>query len=187
MDLAEACPPSNTCLLCTLPAGHFSPLTNHQSYRTLGELVSATTQSPTQLPIFFMSTHSILVDARVVPEDQPLLLEAVDTHLGMRCARCVLDTESQRVVMHLPLTLKGPFWQWEPGAPRSLLEALQDPALQDLIFTCPTLPWSSLVLKPLYELQAIMHSELPTQVGGAAGEGQGVPLTSGPSLSLAPH
>ncbi|XP_058533567.1 protein THEMIS2 [Ochotona princeps] len=137
--------------------GHFSPLTNHQSYRTLGELVSATTQSPTQLPIFFVSTHSILVDGRVVPEDQPLLLEAVDTHLGMPCARCVLDTKSQRVVLHLPLALKGPFWQWEPGAPRSLLQALQDPALQDLIFTCPTLPWSSLVLKPLYELQAIMH------------------------------
>ncbi|XP_069935101.1 protein THEMIS2 isoform X5 [Oryctolagus cuniculus] len=138
-------------------AGHFSPLTSGQSYRTLGELVSAAARSATQLPISFMSTCSITADARVVPQDQPLSLEAVETHLGTRCARCVLDTRSQRVVLHLPLSLKGPFWKWEPGAPRTLLQALQDPALRDLILTCPTFPWSCLVLRPLYEVQAIMH------------------------------
>lgn len=113
-----------------------------------------------------MSTHRITTEARVVPEDQPLLLEAVEIYHGANYARCVLDTEAQQFVLHLPLSQKGPFWEWEPGAPRPLLQALQDSALKDLLFTCPTLPWHSLILRPQYEVQAIMHSELPGQLGG---------------------
>lgn len=116
-----------------------------------------------------MSTHRITTEARVVPEDQPLLLEAVEIHHGAKCARCVLDTEAQQFVLHLPLSQKGPFWEWEPGAPRPLLQALQDSALKDLLFTCPTLPWHSLILRPQYEVQAIMHSELPRAAGGRPG------------------
>uniref|UniRef100_A0A8C9KA60 Thymocyte selection associated family member 2 n=2 Tax=Pantherinae TaxID=338153 RepID=A0A8C9KA60_PANTA len=137
--------------------GHFSPLTGPQSYGTLNELLSAATQHSKKLPICFMSTHRITTEARVVPEDQPLLLEAVEIHHGANYARCVLDTEAQQFVLHLPLSQKGPFWEWEPGAPRPLLQALQDSALKDLLFTCPTLPWHSLILRPQYEVQAIMH------------------------------
>uniref|UniRef100_A0A667HZ44 Thymocyte selection associated family member 2 n=1 Tax=Lynx canadensis TaxID=61383 RepID=A0A667HZ44_LYNCA len=137
--------------------GHFSPLTGPQSYGTLNELLSAATQHSKKLPICFMSTHRITTEARVVPEDQPLLLEAVEIYHGANCARCVLDTEAQQFVLHLPLSQKGPFWEWEPGAPRPLLQALQDAALKDLLFTCPTLPWHSLILRPQYEVQAIMH------------------------------
>uniref|UniRef100_A0A8C8X172 Thymocyte selection associated family member 2 n=1 Tax=Panthera leo TaxID=9689 RepID=A0A8C8X172_PANLE len=137
--------------------GHFRPLTGPQSYGTLNELLSAATQHSKKLPICFMSTHRITTEARVVPEDQPLLLEAVEIHHGANYARCVLDTEAQQFVLHLPLSQKGPFWEWEPGAPRPLLQALQDSALKDLLFTCPTLPWHSLILRPQYEVQAIMH------------------------------
>ncbi|XP_040475034.1 protein THEMIS2 isoform X1 [Ursus maritimus] len=137
--------------------GHFSPLTGPQSYATLEELLSAATRRSKKLPIGFMSTHRITTEARVVPRDQPLLLEDVEAYHRTYRARCVLDTETRPFILHLPLSQKGPFWEWEPGAPRPLLQALQDPALSDRLFTCPTLPWRSLILRPQYELQAIMH------------------------------
>ncbi|XP_059752208.1 protein THEMIS2 isoform X3 [Balaenoptera ricei] len=109
--------------------GNFSPLTGPRSYGTLEELVSAATQSSKQLPICFMSTHRITTKARVVPQEQPLKLEAVEMHLGTCCACCVLGTGAQQVLLHLPLSQKGPFWELQPGPPRTLLQVLQDPAL----------------------------------------------------------
>ncbi|XP_077006758.1 protein THEMIS2 [Tamandua tetradactyla] len=137
--------------------GYFSPLTNLQSYGTLEELVSAATQRSEKLPICFMSTHSITMEGRVVPADRPLKLKAVEMHLGTPCAHCVLDTSAQPVTLHLPLSQKGPFWRQEPGGPRTLLQALQDPSLRDCPLTCTTLPWRSLILRPQYEVHAIMH------------------------------
>ncbi|XP_025712869.1 protein THEMIS2 isoform X2 [Callorhinus ursinus] len=138
-------------------SGHFSPLTGPQSYTTLEELLSAATQRSRKLPIGFISTHRITTESRVVPRDQPLLLEDVEAYHGTYRARCVLDTKTQQFILHLPLSQKGPFWEWQPGAPQPLLQALQDPALSNRLFTCPTLPWQSLILRPQYELQAIMH------------------------------
>ncbi|XP_004705383.2 protein THEMIS2 [Echinops telfairi] len=137
--------------------GHFSPLTGPQSYKTLEELVTAANQSCKPLPLYFMSACSITVKGTVVPKNQPLTLEAVEMHLGTCCARCVLSTSSQQAVVHLPLSQKGLFWQWETGAPRSLLQALQDPTLRNLPVSCPTLPLSTLILRPQYEVHAIMH------------------------------
>ncbi|XP_008573786.1 PREDICTED: protein THEMIS2 isoform X1 [Galeopterus variegatus] len=137
--------------------GYFCRLTSPQSYRTLEELVSAAAHSSKKLPICFSSTHSITTEAKVVPEDQPLILEAVEMHLGIRCARCILDMGDQQVILYLPLSQKGPFRKCEPSTPLTLLQTLQDPALRGLAFTCPTLPWCSLILRPQYEIQAIMH------------------------------
>ncbi|PNJ89625.1 protein THEMIS2 isoform X5 [Pongo pygmaeus] len=158
--------------------GYFTPLNTPQSYETLEELVSATTQSSKKLPTCFMSTHRIVTEGRVVTEDQLLMLEAVVMHLGIRCARCVLGTEGQQVILHLPLSQKGPFWKWEPSAPRTLLQVLQDPALKDLVLTCPTLPWHSLILRPQYEIQAIMHifSRLRIAATRSAAQTQGEDL-----------
>ncbi|XP_060061641.1 protein THEMIS2 [Erinaceus europaeus] len=135
--------------------GNFIPLTGSQSYRTLGELVSAVTQSAKKLPTYFMSTRSITTEARVLPSDQPLALEAVN--FKAHYARCVLDMGNQRVTLKLPLSQKGCFWEWEPGTPQTLLQALQNVDLKDVLLTCPTLPWNSLALKPQYEIEAIMH------------------------------
>nr|XP_014333742.1 PREDICTED: protein THEMIS2 isoform X3 [Bos mutus] len=107
--------------------GLFSPLTGPQSYGTLEELVYAATQSSKSLPIRFMSTHRIATKARVVPQEQPLKLEAVEMHQGACCARCVLDSGAQQGFLHLPLSQQGPFWKLEPGPPRTLLQVLQDP------------------------------------------------------------
>ncbi|XDB47388.1 hypothetical protein AB1E18_000985 [Capra hircus] len=137
--------------------GHFSPLTGRQSYGTLEELVYAATQSSKSLPIHFMSTHRIATKARVVPQKQPLKLEAVEMHQGACCARCVLDSGAQQVFLHLPLSQQGPFWKLEPGPPRTLLQVLQDPTMRDTLLTCSAFPWRSLILKPQYEVEAIMH------------------------------
>lgn len=137
--------------------GLFSPLTSLQSYRTLEGLISALPQNATQWPIFFKSTQRIVTEASVVPEDQLLRLEAVETHHGTRYARCVLPSTTQEVILYLPLSLKGPFWRCNPAAPQTVLQILQDPAMRDLKFTCPSLPWCSVILKPQYLLQAIMH------------------------------
>ncbi|XP_054577163.1 protein THEMIS2 [Eptesicus fuscus] len=134
--------------------GLFSPLTGPQSYGTLKELYSAVTQSSKQLPIWFMSTRRIDTKALAVPEEQPLMLESVEMYLGTCSARCVLGTETQVDVLHLPLSTKGPFWELETGAPRTLLQAL---ALRDLLLTCPAFPWRSVILRPQYEILAIMH------------------------------
>ncbi|KFO37675.1 Protein THEMIS2 [Fukomys damarensis] len=137
--------------------GYFSPLSTPKSYRTLQELVSAKTPSTTLLPFCFMSTRSIVTEAGVVPKEKPLTLEAMEVYRGTRCARCNLGSQGLQVILHLPLTLEGPFWIWEPGVPQTLLQVLQDPALKDLLLTCPVLPWHSVVLRPEYEIQAIMH------------------------------
>ncbi|XP_070259299.1 protein THEMIS2 [Myotis yumanensis] len=134
--------------------GLFSPLTGPQSYGTLEELISAINRSSKQLPIWFMSTHRIDTKAVVVPEEQPLMLESVEMYLGVCSARCVLGTETQVTVLHLPLSTKGPFWELETGAPRPLLQAL---ALRDRQLTCPAFPWRSLILRPQYDILAIMH------------------------------
>uniref|UniRef100_A0A2K6EGG6 Thymocyte selection associated family member 2 n=1 Tax=Propithecus coquereli TaxID=379532 RepID=A0A2K6EGG6_PROCO len=158
--------------------GYFTALTSPQSYGTLEELVSAATWSSKRLPIYFMSTHRIITEARVVTEDQLLIFEAVEMHLRTRCARCVLGSGDQQVVLHLPLSQKGPFWTWKPSAPHTLLQVLQDPALEDLVLTCPTLPWHLLVLRPQYEIQAIMHifSSLRTAGTPSAAQTQGEDL-----------
>nr|KAF6383897.1 thymocyte selection associated family member 2 [Pipistrellus kuhlii] len=134
--------------------GLFSPLTGPQSYGTLEELYAAVTQRSKQLPIWFMATRRMHTKALVVPEEQPLMLESVEVYLGTCSARCVLGTDTQVAVLRLPLSTEGPFWELETGAPRTLLQAL---ALRDLLLTCPALPWRSLVLRPQYELLAIMH------------------------------
>ncbi|XP_051027684.1 protein THEMIS2 [Acomys russatus] len=137
--------------------GLFSPLTSRQSYRTLEDLISAMPQNATQWPIFFKSTQRIVTEASVVPEDQLLRLEAVEMHHGTRYARCALPSKTQEATLYLPLSQKGPFWRCKPGAPQTILQILQDPAMTDLQFTCPSLPWRSVILKPQYMLQAIMH------------------------------
>ncbi|KAL1777440.1 THEMIS2 [Sigmodon hispidus] len=111
----------------------------------------------TQWPICFKSTQNIVTEARVVPGDQPLRLEAVEMHHGIHYARCVQDSKAQEVIVHLPLSQKGPFWRCKPGSPQTLLQILQDPAMKGLMLTCPNLPWRSVILKPQYMLQAVMH------------------------------
>lgn len=107
-----------------------------------------------------MSTQRIDTKARAVPREQTLTLEGVEMHLGTLCARCMLSTGAQAEVLHLPLSTKGPFWELETGAPRTLLQVLRDPALRERLLTCPSHPWRALVLRPQYEIQAVMHSEL---------------------------
>ncbi|KAM6216971.1 protein THEMIS2 [Rhynchocyon petersi] len=137
--------------------GCFSPLASPQSYKSLEELVTAVNHSCKSLPVCFALAHSITVNGSMVPENQLLILKAVEMHLGTCCARCVLQNGAQETILYLPLSQKGLFWQWEPGAPCTLLQALQDPALRDLPFTCSTLPCSLVTLRPQYEVHAIMH------------------------------
>ncbi|XP_075802386.1 protein THEMIS2 isoform X1 [Microtus pennsylvanicus] len=138
-------------------SGLFSTLSSLQSYRTLEELISAVPQSPIQWPIHFKSTERIVTEAGVMPVDQPFRLEAVEVHHGTRYACCVQDSTTQEVILYLPLSQKGPFCRCKPGAPQTLLQILQDPAMKDLMFTCPSLPWRSVILRPQYMLQAVMH------------------------------
>lgn len=166
--ICRACPPSppSTFFLPLLnPTGLFSPLTSLQSYRTLEDLISAMPQNSTQWPIYFKSTQRIVTETRVVPEDQLLRLEAVERHHGTRYARCVQVSKTQEVIHHLLLSQKGPFWRCKPSAPQTLLQILQDPAMQGLTLSCSSLPWDSVILKPQYVLQAIMHSKLPGEAG----------------------
>lgn len=122
-------------------------------------------QNSTQWPLYFKSTQRIVTEARVVPEDHPLRLEAVEIHHGTHYARCVQVSKTQEVTLHLPLSQTGPFWRCKPGAPQTLLQILQDPAMKGLMLSCPSLPWDSVILKPQYMLQAIMHSKFPREAG----------------------
>lgn len=97
-------------------------------------------------------------------------------HQGACCARCVLDSGAQQVFLHLPLSQQGPFWKLEPGPPRTLLQVLQDPTMRDTLLTCSAFPWRSLILKPQYEVEAIMHCEFPgRRMGVGGGRNKGVP------------
>ncbi|XP_048206580.1 protein THEMIS2 [Perognathus longimembris pacificus] len=137
--------------------GLFSPVVSLRSYKTLEEMVPAPAQSPWQLPVYFLLPHGMVMEDGVAAEDRPLMLEAMEVHLRTRCARCVYNVGPQQVVLHLPLSQKGPFWKLESGAPQTLHQILEDPALRDSRLICASLPWPSLILKPQYEIQAIMH------------------------------
>uniref|UniRef100_A0A8C3YI73 CABIT domain-containing protein n=1 Tax=Catagonus wagneri TaxID=51154 RepID=A0A8C3YI73_9CETA len=152
--------------------GLFSPITSPQSYETLEELISAATRSSRKLPICFMSTHKIATEARVVPQKQPLKLEAVETHHGTCHARCVMGAGVKQALLHVPLSQKGPFWELGPGTPQTLLQVLQDPALRDRCLTCPALSWHFLTLRPEYEVEAIMHSFSGLRIAGTISAAQ---------------
>ncbi|KAK2106283.1 Protein themis2 [Saguinus oedipus] len=159
-----------------LDNGHFISLKTSQSYETLEELVfDIDWSSKQQLPIYIMSTRRIVTEGRVVTDDQVLIFEDVVRRHHTSCAHCVLVTEGERVILHLPLNQRGPFRILEPSAPQTLLQALQEP--KDQLFTCPTLPWDHVTLRPMYEIEAIMHSELPGQVddGGCWERKRGFP------------
>uniref|UniRef100_F7IJI6 CABIT domain-containing protein n=1 Tax=Callithrix jacchus TaxID=9483 RepID=F7IJI6_CALJA len=136
--------------------GHFVSLKTSQSYETLEELVfDIDRSSKQQLPIYIMSTRRIVTEGRVVTDDQVLIFEDMVRRRHTSCARCILVTEGERVILHLPLNQRGPFRILEPSAPQTLLQALQEP--KDRLFTCPTLPWDHVTLRPTYEIEAIMH------------------------------
>ncbi|XP_032128847.1 protein THEMIS2-like isoform X1 [Sapajus apella] len=156
--------------------GHFVSLNTAQSYETLGELVfDIDRTSKQQLPIYIMSTCKIVTEGKVVTDHEVLIFEAVVRRRHTSCARCILVTEDKRVILHLPLNQRGPFRILEASPPQTLLQALQEPKGQ--LFTCPTLPWDHVTLRPMYEIEAIMHSELPGQVddGGCWERKRGAP------------
>ncbi|XP_035164258.1 protein THEMIS2 isoform X2 [Callithrix jacchus] len=137
-------------------SSHFVSLKTSQSYETLEELVfDIDRSSKQQLPIYIMSTRRIVTEGRVVTDDQVLIFEDMVRRRHTSCARCILVTEGERVILHLPLNQRGPFRILEPSAPQTLLQALQEP--KDRLFTCPTLPWDHVTLRPTYEIEAIMH------------------------------
>ncbi|XP_017390219.1 protein THEMIS2 isoform X2 [Cebus imitator] len=137
-------------------SSHFVSLNTAQSYETLGELVFDIDQtSKQQLPIYIMSTCKIVTEGKVVTDDEVLIFEAVVRRHHTSCARCILVTEDKRVILHLPLNQRGPFRILEASPPQTLLQALQEPKGQ--LFTCPTLPWDHVTLRPMYEIEAIMH------------------------------
>ncbi|XP_020838939.1 protein THEMIS2 isoform X2 [Phascolarctos cinereus] len=135
---------------------YFSSTVNPQLYSTLDKLMSAATQNGA-LPIYFSSVHDIKVQGRVVPRDQPLMLKSVETYQGIRRACCMMDSGTPKFTMYLPLSLRGTFYSWGSGFPQTLLQTLQGPVLLDRPFICPTLHWNSLILQPVYEIDAIMH------------------------------
>ncbi|XP_032128848.1 protein THEMIS2-like isoform X2 [Sapajus apella] len=157
-------------------SSHFVSLNTAQSYETLGELVfDIDRTSKQQLPIYIMSTCKIVTEGKVVTDHEVLIFEAVVRRRHTSCARCILVTEDKRVILHLPLNQRGPFRILEASPPQTLLQALQEPKGQ--LFTCPTLPWDHVTLRPMYEIEAIMHSELPGQVddGGCWERKRGAP------------
>ncbi|KAL0616181.1 Protein THEMIS2 [Plecturocebus cupreus] len=136
--------------------GHFVSLKTSQSYEILEELFFDTVRSSKQqLPIYIMSTCRTVTEGRVVTDDKALIFEAVVWRRHTSCACCVLVTEDEQVILHLPLNQRGSFRILESSAPKTLLQALQEP--KDQLFTCPTLPWDHVTLRPKYEIEAIMH------------------------------
>ncbi|XP_049630769.1 protein THEMIS2 isoform X1 [Suncus etruscus] len=137
--------------------GSFIPLTGSQSYGSLEELVSAATLNSKKLPLYFMLNCNITVKNKMVPAGQMLTLEAVNESSEVRSARCVQYSGQQRMELHLPLSQKGLFWEWESGPPCTLLQALKVAVPKECLFTCPSLLWNSLLLLPQFELEAIMQ------------------------------
>lgn len=145
---------------CCSLTGSFIPLTRSQSYGSLEELVTAASLNSKKLPLYFMLNCSITVKNKMVPAGQMLNLEAVNESSGICYARCVQHLGQQRTeLLHLPLSQKGLFWEWEPGPSCTLLQALKVAVPKECLFTCPSLHWNSLVLLPQFEVEAIMQSE----------------------------
>ncbi|XP_038614101.1 protein THEMIS2 [Tachyglossus aculeatus] len=140
-------------------SGHFCPIprsTAAYAFASLEDLLAAAT--PSGLPVCFTSAWDLQVGGRVLPGGQPVTLTSVELRHGQRHGRCeIREGAAGSPPLLLPLALSGQFQRWEPNSRLTLLQALRSQALGARRFHCANLRWASVVLTPLYEVQAIMQ------------------------------
>ncbi|XP_005306899.2 protein THEMIS2 isoform X1 [Chrysemys picta bellii] len=154
------CEDPETGLATELPLnfkGHFQPSRDKLSYTSLKKLARTRPAGLQDMPFSFTSAVDLTVDGQVIPKGQPISLLSVARHEGQEFANCTTTGQDGQHLLCLPFSLQGQFYECSRQQSYTLSQVLQSEALRGQHLKCSALGRHSLLLCPVYEVQAIMH------------------------------
>uniref|UniRef100_A0A674I9P4 Thymocyte selection associated family member 2 n=1 Tax=Terrapene triunguis TaxID=2587831 RepID=A0A674I9P4_9SAUR len=154
------CEDPETGLATELPLnfkGHFQPSRDKLSYTSLKKLARTRPAGLQNMPFSFTSAVDLTVDGQVIPKGQPISLLSVTRHEGQEFANCTTTGQDGQHLLCLPFSLQGQFYECSGQQSYTLSQVLQLEALRGQYLKCSALGRHSLLLCPVYEVQAIMH------------------------------
>ncbi|XP_041090090.1 protein THEMIS2 isoform X2 [Polyodon spathula] len=141
--------------------GSFELLPECLPYSTVEELVTMVPAGTGEDRSFcFVSHVDVCYDGLVVRSGEPLTFISVVERRGRRAAHCIMDGEQEQVSLHIPLSCHGEFYECLEEQSYSLSQLLASPQLcSRRVRLCNPQGQSrgTLLLHPVYEIQAIMH------------------------------
>lgn len=137
--------------------GHFQPSRDKLSYTSLKKLAWTRPAGLQDMPFSFTSAVDLTVDGRVIPKGQPISLLSVARHEGQEFANCTTMGQDGQHLLCLPFSLQGQFYECTGQQSYTLSQVLQSEALRGQRLKCSALSRHSLLLCPVYEVEAVMH------------------------------
>ncbi|MGH0153488.1 UNVERIFIED_CONTAM: hypothetical protein FKN15_058353 [Acipenser sinensis] len=141
--------------------GSFELLPESLPYSTVEEIVTMVRTGTDEDSSFcFVSRVDVFYDGLVVRSGEPLTFVSVEERGGRRTAHCIMDGEQEQVSLHIPLSCHGEFYECLDEQSYSLSQLLASPHLcSRRVRMCDRQGQSrgTLLLCPVYEIQAIMH------------------------------
>ncbi|XP_038233814.1 protein THEMIS2 [Dermochelys coriacea] len=137
--------------------GHFQPSRDKLSYMSLKKLVRSRPAGLQDMPFAFASAVDLTVDGQFIPKGQPISLLSVARHEGQEFANCTTMGKDGQHLLCLPFSFQGQFCECSGQPSYTLSQVLESEAMRGQRLKCSALSRHSLLLCPVYEVQAIMH------------------------------
>ncbi|XP_067386849.1 protein THEMIS2 [Emydura macquarii macquarii] len=137
--------------------GHFQPSREKLPRTSLKVLTSNRPAELQDVPFSFTSAADLTVDGQVVPKGQPISLLSVTKHQGQKFASCTTTGQDGQQSLCIPFSLQGQFYECGGQQHYTLSQVLQSEGLKRQRLKCSAFGERSLLLCPVYEVQAIMH------------------------------
>ncbi|XP_073173724.1 protein THEMIS2 isoform X3 [Lepidochelys kempii] len=137
--------------------GHFQPSRDKLSYMSLKKLARSRPAGLQDMPFTFASAVDLTVDGQFIPKGQPISLLSVARHEGQEFANCTTTGQNGQRSFCLPFSFQGQFCECSGQPSYTLSQVLESGALRGQRLKCSALGRHSLLLCPVYEVQAIMH------------------------------
>ncbi|XP_007066150.2 protein THEMIS2 [Chelonia mydas] len=137
--------------------GHFQPSRDKLSYMSLRKLARSRPAGLQDMPFAFASAVDLTVDGQFIPKGQPISLLSVARHEGQEFANCTTTGQDGQRSFCLPFSFQGQFCECSKQPSYTLSQVLESEALRGQRLKCSALGRHSLLLCPMYEVQAIMH------------------------------
>uniref|UniRef100_A0A8C8RL70 Thymocyte selection associated family member 2 n=1 Tax=Pelusios castaneus TaxID=367368 RepID=A0A8C8RL70_9SAUR len=133
--------------------GHFQPSQDKEPCMSLKTLVGNRPAGP----FSFTSAVDLTMDGQFIPKGQPISLLSVAKHQGQEFARCSTMGPDGQQLFSIPFSLQSWFYKCGRQQHYTLSQVLQSEALRSQRLKCSALGEHSVLLCPVYEVQAIMH------------------------------
>ncbi|XP_029427163.1 protein THEMIS2 [Rhinatrema bivittatum] len=137
--------------------GLFKAIPENPHYPTLEELIRDVPAGRERAPFYFTSGVDFVVKDQVIGRCQTITLLAEVKSKGCGYARCEVQKGATQVCLQIPFSCHGDFYQCGAEQEFTLSQLLRSKGLQSRRFTCSSMPRESVVLSPVYEVQALMQ------------------------------